>query len=279
MNDSLPHPSTRRAILLAAAALLVFPCHRSGADPIPTDFQAKNSGCQAGTLHGQNGWNVRVQAPANSGFTVVPGTGLELTPNTGGTHAVAYAFINDKETLVGRDNFPGGMPLSLAVNFVIKWTGPAAKAPILGVGWGLYVPVDMNNLPFAAELVRDSGQGGYRLVLFRQGDKTEVTGETSVAIPEEALGFKDSGFSDPLQLSFTLTNQGTPHEWSSVSMLTNLATKKVFVLRNTMVAPEVYKTDDLVRAIVNRRRFSEDGLDSVTIIKLDDEVTPDPSAQ
>ena len=117
------------------------------------------------------------------------------------------------------------------------------------------------------------------MVLFRQSDKTEVTGDTSVVIPEEALGFKDSGDSDPLQLSFTLTNQGTPHEWSSVSMLTNLATKKVFILKNTMVAPEVYKANDLVRAIVNHRRFTEDGLDSVIITKLDDEVTPDPSAQ
>jgi hypothetical protein len=144
----------------------------------------------------------------------------------------------------------------------------------------LFVPVGPNCLPFFAELARDTNAGGYRLRLVKSSEKTKVEGETVLVVPEAALGFGEGDAeSDPLQLSFTLTNQGAKTDWTSVSMLTNLKTNKVFVLKNTLTAPEVYKTDDLIRAIINPRRSGEDGLSSAIITHLDAEATPDPSAQ
>ncbi len=248
------------------------------ADPVPVDFQSKSSGYEEGSLNGQNGWAVRVQAPANGDFKVMPGAGMQVVANSGGTHAPAYAFVGDKEATAGRDTFPAGMPTSVSVNFTLKQGAASGKAPILAVGWGLYLPVGPNNLPFCALFARDSEKGGYTLRLHKQSEKTSVTGETSVIIPDSALGFNDKGESAPLQLSFTLTNDGGPKDWTSISMLTNLATKQVFVLKNILVAPEVYKTDDLVRAIVNYRR-GEDGLETVTLTQIDGEVIPEPTSQ
>lgn len=248
------------------------------ADPVTVDLQSKTSGYEEGSLNGQNGWVVRVQAPANGDFRVTPGTGMQVVANTGGTHAAAYAFVGDKEATAGHDTFPAGLPTSVSVNFVLKQSQAAAKAAILAVGWGIYLPVGPNNLPFSALFARDSEKGGYLLRLHKQSDKTNVTGETSIVIPETALGFNDKGESAPLQLSFTLTNDGGPRDWTSISMLTNLVTKQVFVLKNIIVAPEVYKTDNLVRTIVNYRR-GEDGLDYVVLTQIDGEVIPEPTSQ
>jgi len=245
------------------------------AEPIDVDFQ-NTSDYHEGSLNGQNGWVVRHQAPANADFVVTPGTGLVLSNNTGGSSAATYAFINDKDNPAGKDNFSSGTPLSFAANFTLKQGAPA-RAQVFGLGWGLYNPVDSNNLPFIAELTRDPESGGYRLRL-ACSTKTTVTGETIAKIPEADLGFKPTGESDPLQLSLTLTCQGKASDWTSVCMLTNLATGKAFVLKNTLVAPEVYKMNELLRGLVNYRR-NADGLESVVITRLDAEVTPDPAAQ
>lgn len=260
-----------------AAVLMLFSAAVQ-AEPNILDFTS--GGFEAGSLDGQNGWMVRSQAPANGNLIFTPGTGLVVTPNTGGTHASSYAFVNDRSSPIGRDTFLAGMPISTTINFVLKQEPGPKKGPIVGVGWGLFVPVGPNCLPFFAEISRDTNAGGYRLRLVKTSEKTKAEGETMLIIPESALGFSEGDAdSDPLQLSFTLTNQGAKTDWSSVCMLTNLKTNKAFVLKNTITAPEVYKTDDLIRAVINPRRAAEDGLVSVVITNLDAEVTPDPTTQ
>lgn len=260
--------------LLACVGLTVL---TATAEPIVVDFQ-NGSDYGEGSLGGQGGWVIQRQAPANADFVVTPGTGLVLSNNTGGTHAPAFAFINDKDASAGKDDFSSGAPVSFSANFTLKQGSPA-RAQILGLGWGLYNPVGQNNMPFIAELARDPEEsGGYRLRLVRSA-KTRAEGETIAKISEADLGFKPTGESDPLQISLTLTNQGKPSDWISVCMLTNLATGKAFILKNTLSAPEVYKMNELLRALVNYRRNNADGLDSVVITKLDAEVTPDPTAQ
>ena len=248
------------------------------AEPNVLDFAA--GGFQAGSLDGQESWMVRGQAPSNANFVFTPGFGVSVAPNTAGNHASTYAFLNDKSSPIGRDTFDVGMPISTSVNLVLKQSPGPKKGAIVGLGWGLFVPVGPNCLPFFLELARDSAAGGYRLRLAKSSEKTKVEGETILIIPEAALGFGEGDAeSDPLQLSFTVTNEGSKSDWSSVGMLTNLATNKVFVLKNVIAAPEVYKTDDFIRAIINPRRGGEDGLTSVVITKLDADVTPDPTAQ
>lgn len=264
--------------LLFSSALAIGAVTFCQAEPNTLEFA--KSGLAAGSINGQEGWKVNVQAPANAGFVVAPGKGLELTDNTGGTHAVSYAFLNDRESTLGRDRFDAGMPLSTTINFTIRQEPGPKKGPIVGLGWGLFVPVGPNCLPFSAEFARDTEAGGYKLKFVKHDDKTTVDGETVVVIPEEALGLGDGDAeSDPLQLSLTQTNQGTPAEWTTVSMLTNLKTKKNFVLKNTVTAPGVYKTDDFIRAVVNLRRAGEDGLSSVILSQLDADPAVDPSAQ
>ncbi len=168
------------------------------------------------------------------------------------------------------------MPATITANFYIKQSATTGKGGLFGLGWAMYVPAGMNNVPFASVISRSPEMGGYRLSLSKHSDKTQVTGNTEVGIPEADLGFKD-GKSDPLQLSLTLVNQGQPTEWASVCMLTNLATKKTFTLQNTMTAPDVYKADDLVRAIINFRRADQDGLDEVVITEIDAEPVPAPT--
>jgi hypothetical protein len=247
-------------------------------EPNPVDFTS--SSLPAGPLSTQPGWKLNVQTPANANFVIKPGAGLELTDNTGGTHAVAYAFYFDPEIPLGRDTFDAGMPLSTTAIFVITQEPGPKKGRMLGLGWGLFLPVGPNNLPFFAEFARDTEAGGYRLRFVKAEEKTQVEGETVVVIPEAALGLgPDDAESDPLQLSLTLTNLGEKTDWESVTMLTNLKTKKVFVLKNSIQAPGVYKLDGLLRGIVNLRRAGEDGLSSVILTEIDAEPAVDPSAQ
>lgn len=261
---------------LAAALPLLVSTVR--AEPNVLDFTS--GGFEAGSLDGQDGWMVRSQAPANGNLIYTPGTGLVVTPNTGGTHASAFAFVNDNSSPIGRDTFLSGLPISITADLLLKQVPGPKKGPVLGLGWGLFVPVGGNCLPFFIELARDSTAVGYRLRLVVLSEKTQVEGETVLEIPEAALGFGEGDAeSDPLQLSLTLTNEGSKTDWSTVGMLTNLTTKKAFVLKNTMAAPDIYKTDGFIRAIINPRRGDEDGLTSVVITKLDAEITPDPTAQ
>lgn len=268
----------RGSVLLRSAAALLLLASAVHAEPNELDFTA--DGFEAGSLNGQNGWLVKAQAPANGDFVFTPGKGLVLTPNTAGTHASAFACMNDSSTPFGRDTFTAGTPLSTTINLVIKQEPGPKKGPIVGLGWGLFVPVGPNSLPFFLELARDTNEGGYRLRLAKISEKTKVEGEPILMIPEAALGFEEGDMeSDPLQLSFTVTNEGDKADWTTIGMLTNLTTKKVFVLKNTIVAPGVYKTDNFIRGIINSRRGVEDGLSSVVITKLDAEPTPDPISQ
>jgi hypothetical protein len=270
---------TSRGSCLQAGLALTLACAGSLlAEPNPVDFTS--SSLAAGPLSGEPGWKLNVQAPANANFVIKPGTGLELTDNTGGTHAVAYAFYFDPEIPLGRDTFDAGMPLSTTANFVIKQEPGPKKGRVLALGWGLFLPVGPNNLPFFAEFARDTEAGGYRLRFVKAEENTKVEGETVAIIPEAALGLgPDDAESDPLQLSLTLTNLGEKTDWESVAMLTNLKTKKVFVLRNSIQAPGVYKLDGFLRGIVNLRRAGEDGLSSVTVTEIDAEPAVDPAAQ
>lgn len=268
---------TSASLFRQAAALLLL-ASAVQAEPNVLDFTT--GGFEPGSLEGQNSWMVRAQAPANGNLIFTPGTGVLVTPNTGGTHSAAYAFVNDRSSPIGRDTFLAGLPISTSINLVLKQEPGPKKGPIVGLGWGLFVPVGPNCLPFFFELARDSAAGGYRLRLVKMSEKTTVEGEMTLMIPEAALGFGEGDpDSDPLQFSFTVTNEGAKSDWTTVGMLTNLTTKKAFVLKNTITAPEVYKTDNLIRAIINPRRGVEDGLTSVVITKLDDEVTPDPTVQ
>lgn len=269
---------TGDSILIRQAAALLLLASAVQAEPNALDFTS--GGFEAGSLEGQNSWMVRSQAPANGNLIFTPGTGVAVTPNTGGTHASAFAFVNDKSSPIGRDTFLVGMPISITANLVLKQEPGPKKGPILGLGWGLFVPVGPNCVPFFVEFARDTAAGGYRLRLVVLSEKARVEGETVLVIPETALGFGEGDAdSDPLQLSFTVTNEGSTTDWSTVGMLTNLTTNKAFVLKNTIAAPDVYKTDDFIRAIINPRRGVEDGLTSVVITKFDAEVTPDPTAQ
>lgn len=267
----------KRSILLAglsAALLTVGPLR---AEPNPVDFT--DTSLAAGPLTALPGWKINVQAPANAGFEVRPGSGLALTENTGGTHAASYAFHYDREIPLGRDTFDAGSPLWVTADFVITQQPGPHKGPILGLGWGLFFPVGLNNVPVFAEFARDTAGGGYRLRLAKSGDRTTVSGETVVMIPEEALGLGAGDLvSDPLQMAFFLTNLGEKSEWESVCALTNLTTKKSFLLRNQIKAPGVYKTDDLLRGLINLRRAGEDGLSSVLLLRLDAEPAVDPAA-
>ena len=248
------------------------------ADPNPVDFTS--TGLAPGSINGQEFWSVSVQAPANGGFVVVPGKGLELTDNTGGSHAASYAFQNDNTSPLGRDSFASDTPITTTINFSVVTDSSPKKGRIVGIGWGLFVPVSLNSLPFFAEFSRDSEAGGYRLRFVKESDKTVVEGETSVVISDADLGISaDKRESDPLQLSLTQTNVAEPTSWNTVSMLTNLKTKKTFVLKNTITAPGVYKTDDFIRAVVNLRRAGEDGLSSVVISQLDADPAVDPTSQ
>jgi len=269
-------PHLRSAWIGLAVALVMAPS--APAEPNPVDFT--EAALPEGPLASLPGWKRNVQAPANANFVLKPGAGLELTDNTGGTHAVAYAFYFDPETPLGRDSFDAGMPVSTTANFVIKQQPEPQKGRVLGLGWGLFLPVGLNNLPFFAEFARDADAGGYRLRFVKADEKTRVEGEGVLGVPAEALGLgPDDAESDPLQLSFTLTNLGEKTDWESVTMLTNLKTKKTFVLKNAIQAPGVYKTDDLLRGIVNLRRAGEDGLSSVVVTAIDAEPAVDPAAQ
>ena len=248
------------------------------AEPNPIDFAS--GGFQEGPLKGQNGWVVNVQAPANADFVYTPGKGLALTNNSGGTHAASYACFLDKSVPNGRDTFLAGMPISTSVDFVLTQEAGTKKAPILGIGWGQFAPFGPSSVQFFAEFARDTASGGYRLRLVKLSDKTVIDGDAMINIPEAALGLGEGDAdSDPLQLSLTLNNEGAAPDWTSICMVTNLATKKAFVLKNTVKAPGAYKTDDLVRGIVNLRRNKEDGLSSIYITKTDAEVVPDPASQ
>jgi len=261
-----------------AAALAFLAVGRALAEPNPVDFATTS--LPEGPFTSQPGWKINVQAPSNASFVIKPGSGLELTDNTGGTHSVAYGFFYDKEIPTGRDNFTAGMPVWQTVNFTIKQEPGPKKGRILGLGWGLFLPVGPNNLPFFAEFIRDTSEGGYRLKLVKQEEKTTIEGDVIAVIPEDALGLGPTDpESDPLQLSFTLTNLGEKTDWEAVSILTNLKTQKSFVLKNAIKAPGVYKKEDLLRAIVNLRRAGEDGLSSVLISQIDAEPAADPTAQ
>ncbi len=267
--------SARSPILHSLLATLIF-VGIVHADPFPVNFVSPPADYSAGSLNKNNGWSVANQAPANADFVIKPGTGLLVVPNTGGTHALGYAFVADSLIAGSRDRMTEGMPATLTANFYLKQSAATGKGALFGLGWALYVPAGMNNVPFIAAFSRIPEMGGYRLSLVKHSDQTQVTGNTEVGIPEADLGFKD-GKSDPLQLSLTLVNQGQPTEWASVCMLTNLATKKTFTLQNTMTAPGVYKADDLVRALINFRRADQDGLDEVVITEIDAEPVPAPT--
>jgi len=267
--------SARSPILHACLASLVF-AGVVNADPYPVNFVSPPSEFSAGSLNKNNGWIVANQAPANADFVIKPGSGLFVMPNTGGTSALAYAFVADSLIAGPRDRMTEGMPATFTANFYLKQAAATGKGALFGLGWALYVPAGMNNVPFISVFSRYPEMGGYRLSLSKHSDKTQVTGNTEVGIPEADLGFKD-GRSDPLQLSLTLVNLGKPSEWASVCMLTNLATKKTFALQNTMIAPDVYKADDLIRTLVNFRRAGQDGLDEVVITEIDAEPVPAPT--
>ncbi len=241
------------------------------------NFVSPPAGYAAGSLNRNNGWSVANQSPANADFVIKPGVGLLLTPNTGGTQALAYAFVADELVAGSRDRLTEGMPATITANFYLRQAAtPPGKGVLFGLGWALFVPAGLNNVPFIATFSRNPEMGGYRLSLTKHSDQTQVTGNTEAGIPEADLGFRD-GKSDPLQLSLTLVNQGEPSQWAGVCMLTNLATKKTFALQNTMTAPGVYKADGLVRAMINFRRAGQDGLDEVVITEIDAEPVPAPT--
>jgi hypothetical protein len=262
-------------ILCTVLSALVF-AGVVNADPYPVNFVTPPSEFVAGSLEKNNGWKVAVQSPANGDFVIQPGVGLLLMPNTGGTHALAYAFLADSLIAGGRDRISEGMPATFTANFFLKQSGATGKGALIGLGWALFLPAGMNNVPFIATFSRSPEMGGYRLGLSKHSDQTQITGGTEAGIPEAELGFKD-GKSDPLQLSMTLVNMGRPSEWASVCMLTNLRTQKTFTLQNTMSAPGVYKADDLIRTIINFRRADQDGLDAVVVTELDAEPVPAPT--
>ncbi len=269
-----PSLSPIRTTLVAAFAVL----SSAWAEPNPVDFTTAS--LPAGPLVSQPGWKLNVQAPANADFVVRPGVGLEMTDNTGGSHAASYGFYFDREVPLGRDTFDAGMALTTTANFIVKQEPGPKKGRVLGLGWGLFLPVGPNNMPFFAEFARDTEAGGYRLRFAKAEEQTKVEGESVAVIPEEALGLGPADAeSDPLQMSLTLTNLGEKSDWESVTMLTNLKTKKTFVLKNSIKAPAVYKTDDFLRGIVNLRRAGEDGLSSVMITEIDAEPAVDPTAQ
>lgn len=247
------------------------------AEPNPIDFAS--GGFEGGSINKQNGWIVEAQAPANADFVYTTGKGLAVTDNTGGTHAASYACFIDKSVPNGRDTFLAGMPASTSIDFVLTQNAGTKKAPIVGIGWGQFAPFGPSSVQFFAEFGRDTAGGGYRLRLARTSDKTQIEGDAVIAIPEAALGLGETATSNPLQLSITLTNEGAPTDWTSICMVTNLTTKKAFVLKNTIKAPGAYKTDNLIRGIVNLRRNGEDGLASFFITKIDADVVPDPSSQ
>lgn len=262
-------------ISLTAALTIV---NSATAEPNPVDFTLAS--LPEGPFVSQPGWRLNVQSPANANFVIKPGVGLELTDNTGGSHAAAYGFYFDPELPLGRDTFDAGMALTTTANFVIKQEPGPKRGRVLGLGWGLFLPVGPNNVPFFAEFARDTEAGGYRLRFVKAEEKTTVEGESVAVIPEEALGLGASDAdSDPLQMSLTLTNLGEKTDWESVTILTNLKTKKSFVLKNTIQAPGVYKTDDFLRGIVNLRRAGEDGLSSVIVTEIDAGPAVDPTAQ
>lgn len=248
------------------------------AEPNPVDFTS--AALSAGPLASQPGWRLNVQAPANANFVIRPGVGLELTDNTGGSHAAAYSYYYDEDIPLGRDTFDAGLPFSTSANFSFKQEPGPKKGRVFGLGWGLFVPVGPNNMPFFAEFARDSASGGYFLRIVKGEENTKIEGETVVTIPEEALGLSPSNpVSDPLQLSLTLTNLGEKSDWEAVTMLANLKTKKTFVLKNAIQAPGVYKLDNLLRGMVNLRRAGEDGLSSVIVTEIDAETVALPSGQ
>lgn len=262
-------------ILCAVLSALVF-AGVVNADPYPVNFVTPPPEFSAGSLDKNNGWRVANQSPANGDFVIQPGVGLMVVPNTGGSHALAYAFLADELIAGGRDRSSEGMPSTFTANFFLKQSSAAGKGALLGLGWALFIPAGMNNVPFIATFSRHPEMGGYRLSLGKHSDQTQITGAAEVGIPEADLGFKD-GKSDPLQLSLTLVNMGQPSEWASVCMLTNLTTKKTFTLQNTMNAPGVYKADDLIRTIINFRRAGQDGLDAVVVTEIDAEPVPAPT--
>lgn len=251
------------------------------ADPNPVNFADKHGGYQDGSLKGQNGFTIFAQSPANGDFIFVSGTGVTLKGNSGGDHGYAYLFFTGTDTPEGKDNFVPGLAQSLAVNFVLTQTTASAKKSVLGLGWGIYIPVGPNNMPFHLAFLRDTEAGGYKLQILKN-EKTEVSGDPFLIIPEAALGLdpsKGKTTSDPLQLSLTLNNEGDKFEWSTVGQLTNLKTHAVFDLKNSLKKAGYYKTDHLIRTVINPRHLEDDGLESVVITQLDPDVTPQPPSQ
>lgn len=248
------------------------------AEPNPVNFTSAS--LPAGPLDTQPGWRLNVQVPANANFVIRPGAGLELTDNTAGSHAAAYIYFHDEETPLGRDTFDAGLPLSTSANFYFKQEPGPKKGRVFGLGWGLFVPVGPNNMPFFAEFARDTASGGYRLRIVKGEENTKIEGEAVLIIPEEAVGLSPTNsVSDPLQLSLTLTNLGEKSDWEAVTMLANLKTKKSFVLKNAIQAPGVYKIDNFLRGMVNLRRAGEDGLSSVIVTEIDAETPAWPSGR
>lgn len=251
------------------------------ADPNSINFADKRSGYQDGSLKGQNGFAIFAQAPGNGDFVYASGTGVMLKENRTSAQLYAYLFATGTDTPEGRDTFEPGLAQSISVNFILTQNTATGKKSVLGLGWGLYVPVGPNNLPFHLALLRDTAAGGYKLQIIKD-EKTQVAGDPFLVIPESALGLdRDKGktTSDPLQLSLTLNNEGDKSEWSTVGQLTNLKTHAVFDLKNTMTKAGYYKIDHLIRTVINPRRMDDDGLASVVITQLDPDVTPTPPTQ
>jgi len=248
------------------------------AEPNTIDFTDKGSGFQDGSLKGQHSLSVGTQAPGNGDFVYVSGTGVLLKENRGGDHGSAFLYSTGTDSPEGRDTFDAGMAQSIAINFILTESGSTAKKSIVGLGWGIFIPVGPNCLPFHLAFMRDTEAGGYKLKIITDG-KTQVEDEPFAAIPASALGLdpaKGKMTSDPLQLSLTLTNESDKTEWSSVGQLTNLTTHAVFKLKSRMTKAGYYKLGNLIRTVVNARRLDDDGLSSVVITKLDPEVTPAP---
>ncbi|CAN5344567.1 hypothetical protein BH09VER1_BH09VER1_27810 [soil metagenome] len=255
------------------------------AEPNPINFTDQSAGFKNGSLKGQSDWAVFVQPTYSGDFVFVSGTGVSLKQSASGA-GFAYAFMFSKDLPAGKDTFQPGDAMTITADFFVVEARPdgGTGGGILGLGWGQYAPVGSNNMPFGADLTRAPGDAGYKLN-FRTITKGQVGGDTSIAIPSAALGI-DSGAnhptSDPLQLSFTLTQtDGERKEWSSVAILTNLKTKKSVVLKNSVTGvTTVYSTENLVRAYVDERTAaSDDHLSSVIITKIDQDPAVDPLAQ